>query len=834
MKKYIKTLIVFLCSFALKGYSQCVDDYSDITTNQYVCGNYGDANGNSNWDWEIKPAPNGTDNTIFCKHWSARTSSISTKLTIMGSPFVNSPTTALYTISNAEDYTRAKGWELLQRDFGCTRPTAYPFFVLYNRYTGLMRVYIYKTETPEGFTSMLVTMEPTSPAPYPATTSLGDELAGTPAAFLNSNQSKKYGETVVAVAEQGGSTRWNVAELNPGFDPNITNGAYLNAAVKFTIYGVVTNDLKAVIKGRSVSGTDNTIYSFSYVPKSKASSSDGQTFQFTALGEKFSQYSKSINELRGAVKLYAERAKKNLEAKNKAEGTLEDKEKKEAAKASEKADDESNFLRGFQTIVTTGMGSGGTILKFIGELIGLFGTGSSSKPAPMPTYTSYDMELKGTLTAKTVQQTFILRIPGTIQSNTDNATYYKCPIGIFNIKNTPEADKVVYTRVHEWRRSSCCLGTETTEYISYRMKNNLEVSYNRGAGLDLMSVQAAIVGQILPTSSDADATASYDLFAPNIQEEPNSYDRRYVFNFMRPDFESGRLFISTYDTEKGLHTFQTPYVNIECLNGLAFNARKETKVWLRIKAVLKKQNDPESTPILYIHDYDINVNEGTFDSYLRSQHLTIQSWATALPYSNYTEYPTYHSDEIITGIVYNQTTERKADNSLSTQAGVDVIVPSGQTVTYKSGSIIDLRDGFEAQPGSIFEASINTFGYNITCGSPITEAYQYTGNCYNNTISGLRTETKPTTTIKETVTPELLKVYPIPTNGKLFIEGVKANSKTTITILDQSGRSVKELRPASFDGGRIDVDVSSLSNGVYFVKIQTLEQIITRKILVTK
>ncbi len=77
-----------------------------------------------------------------------------------------------------------KAGKLLQRDFGCTRTTAYPYFVLYNRYTGLATIwrYIYKTETPDGFfhacyhgTYYVCSIS--------ATTSLGDELASTPAAF---------------------------------------------------------------------------------------------------------------------------------------------------------------------------------------------------------------------------------------------------------------------------------------------------------------------------------------------------------------------------------------------------------------------------------------------------------------------------------------------------------------------------------------------------------------------------------------------------------------------------------------------------------------------------
>lgn len=834
MKQFLKLIFVYLSILPFTGYSQtCADDYSDITVNQFVCGNYGDANGNSNWNWEIKPAdPN------FCKHWYARTSSISTKLTTMGSPFVNAPTAALDMISQSEDYTRAKGWELLQRDFGCTHVTAYPYFVLYNKYTGLIRVYIYKTETPDGFSSMLVTMEPTTPAPYPATTSLGDSLAGTPEAFLNSNQSGKYGKQVVSVTEQGGFTRWTVAEFNPGFDPNIQSGVYSGAGLKFTIYGVVTNDMKAVIKGRSVSGSDPSLYSFSYVPKkAPTSGNNGQTYDFSGLGDKFSKFSKSLTEVRNVAKTFADRVKQNVSQTNPALTSLEGRVLLDAATVSNNSNNDQDFLKMLGNATTglaTATGSAGTILKFVGEMIGLFSGGSSTKPASMPTYTSYDMELQGTLTAKTVQQSFIIRVPGSIQNDNYNASYYKCPLGIFNIKNTPQADSVIYTRVYAAQYSYCCLGTSKADYVSYKMRNNLDVSFNSGAGLDLVSVQAAIVGQVLP---DANNNASYDLLAPNFYQRDDNeyYYLQWNYNFMRPDLEAGRLLLTTYDTEKKLHTFQTPYVNIECINGLAFNARKETRVWLRVKAVLKKKNDPDNTPILYIRDYNIDAYQGYFDDYYRNRHKLVYSSSTPLPYVNYTEYPTFHSDVLVTGITYNQQTEVKADNNVTTQDGVDVIVPNGQTVTYKAGSSIDLQDGFDAQAGSEFDATINTFGFNITCGTPSTEAYQYNGNCYNNAVSALRTTTNTTKPANETPGAEELKVYPIPTSAKLVIDGIKNNSNAIITILDQSGRSVKEIRSAAAESqGHLELDVSSLSNGVYFIKIQTLTQTTTRKIVVSK
>ncbi|MFL5746104.1 MAG: T9SS type A sorting domain-containing protein, partial [Niastella sp.] len=73
------------------------------------------------------------------------------------------------------------------------------------------------------------------------------------------------------------------------------------------------------------------------------------------------------------------------------------------------------------------------------------------------------------------------------------------------------------------------------------------------------------------------------------------------------------------------------------------------------------------------------------------------------------------------------------------------------------------------------------------------------------------------------------------TSGKLVITGINNSNNAVITILDQSGRTIQEIRSASYEAsGRIDLDVSALQNGVYFVKIQTLTQTITKKIVVSK
>src|SRR4051794_39828443 len=116
MKRYCLALLLCVSCLFQKGFGQCADVFTDINANSAVCGIYGDGNGNSNWNWEITDKTNSS----YCNMWYSRTSSISTKLTAMGSPFVDASTSALDLISQAQDFTRAKGWELVRRDFGCS------------------------------------------------------------------------------------------------------------------------------------------------------------------------------------------------------------------------------------------------------------------------------------------------------------------------------------------------------------------------------------------------------------------------------------------------------------------------------------------------------------------------------------------------------------------------------------------------------------------------------------------------------------------------------------------------------------------------------------------
>lgn len=78
---------------------------------------------------------------------------------------------------------------------------------------------------------------------------------------------------------------------------------------------------------------------------------------------------------------------------------------------------------------------------------------------------------------------------------------------------------------------------------------------------------------------------------------------------------------------------------------------------------------------------------------------------------------------------------------------------------------------------------------------------------------------------------ELVEIYPNPSNGKIYIELGNNAEVVTITVIDINGKVVAN-KMASND--QVSLDLSEVENGIYFVQIRRSNEMITKKISITK
>ena len=577
MKKILLFYITYI-SIIQASFAQSCPNQIDIS-NTNVCGLYGDAQGNSNWNWELVDPLNPS----YCNNWYARTGS-NQFLTRLGSPFVNPGSGKLQIISDENDYKKEKGWELLMRNFGCFTDVANPYFLLYNKYSGMCRVYMYMNS--QEFTQYVVTVK----AVYdqrPATTSQGITYMLSPDKYLNNQAGSSSSEFLVSVNESVGANRWAVGEFFTTLDPNIQSSLYSNAGIEVTVYGVVTSTIQAFLTGSSCTsqtpGCAIAIPNYTYFGSNPSQNSNGN-FNFTANGEKLKKLSTSINDVRKDVNESAKKVKDALANKT---DSFWVNIRRIATEVESSSNTNTDFIKIIDALASI-TGLGGSVMKFIGTIQGLFSS-SSNSPAASPTYSTYNLVLKGTLEAKTVVNKFVVRVPGIISpaTNANNATYYNGNMGIFNFVVTPKLYKRTYDRRTLMPQSSNPgKVSKTINYTSYVVPFNYQFTFNKGVDLNIVSVQAALMAIVTDPSK---GTLQTVLINP-LESYPVRGLYTY-FNHMFADIEANRLEITNYDPDYSFHTIQTPFDRIECFKGRSIHVQSNIKVFIRVRAILKRATD---------------------------------------------------------------------------------------------------------------------------------------------------------------------------------------------------------------------------------------------------
>lgn len=810
--------------------AQVCPNVTDIN-NTNVCGLYGDANGNSFWNWEL----NNSLDPSYCANWYARTSP-SGFLVRMGSPFVNATTGKLQVIADEQDYTKSKGWELLQRRFGCQADVTNPYFVLYNKYSGLLRVFVHLGVS-SNYTQLLMTIKGVyNHRPGVLADASVVRLAADK--YLNNQAGAADDEIIISLNEAVGSNQWAVAEFYMTLDHNITASAFQNGALQITVYGITSGELKATIKGTSsTSGTPIASGAFK-----TNTTTGGSNFNFTATGEKLIKYGKSLSDFVTNLRTNADKIYQAYKTSTGFFGSIGD----QAKFIFDNTGTTSDFTKALKNSGTF-LDGAGKLFKFIGGIFGVMGGSSPSTPV----YTSYNLTVEGSITSQVVVQSFVIKIPGTTAppTNSNNSTYYSCPLGIFNLKETPVLDELQYNRCALYGPGSRGV-SKTIKYAAYRVHDPIEVVVNSGAGLTLVSAEAALVAEV------TDATSP-----PQIQigllEHPAVRNNYGYMNHMYMDILHNRLELVHIDQDASkYHVVQTPYYDLSCINRANINIHiPALRVYLRVRAKLRR-TDNQGEDIYLIKDYECdkipgNPSDAPWD---------ISSNINATPpYANYTIAPNsnwyqdwwtgfFSSAEKVNhytasygDLIISQPEEFKYNHSIETSKVLYPTGPSGyyttvtNTVaqtTFRAGSYVLLQPKFEAVYGSVFEATTD-FGYqNIPCNSsPVYTNYSYPLNCYNSTIVAQRANVgiEPNADSLTLTTGKYL--YPNPTSDKVFVS-VATSKNIKVELFDMAGRS-HPLKHKMLDG-KIEIDVSMLADGSYFLRVFEDGQVADHKFIKLK
>lgn len=157
------------------------------------------------------------------------------------------------------------------------------------------------------------------------------------------------------------------------------------------------------------------------------------------------------------------------------------------------------------------------------------------------------------------------------------------------------------------------------------------------------------------------------------------------------------------------------------------------------------------------------------------------------------------------------------DTVIVAGSGNNVDILSGGEAIFIAGEKIIFEPGFNAHPGSYVSAYITTSGEY--CGSlpPMAPKPELTYDESDDDID-----------IFEDGDSEI-RIYPNPTTGLTTIDFMGKATKADIQILNFQGNELFKLKCDNKD--KVELDISTLPRGMYFVVIKTQTQLITKKII---
>ncbi len=428
----IKNFLIFLMLFTTFCFAQ---GQSNISLYREMT--HKDPNLKVNWDW--------TDDSDYTLYYLTSNIGGTINWITKKMPYYDQYGPAfrdLFSFSNDPDIQEVDGWVLLARDFGTpTSAPLLPWFMLYNKYRGVIRWFFVNTYFDNTYSHFLGTMK-------------HQDAAGTTTAVLTWLDHEKGflddydGDVVQTYIGDMAPGQWAFVDfMVKGYDPNIQE----NAAFTFSIQGVLQSDI--TLEGLITTEENQAI-----------------------ANKKSTGPNLGMDDLQKAIKYY-----------NSAESSINDLKKKTYnADGSVKDKWYAGILDGIFTSGVTNIVPGlSAVAGFLGSVFGASG-GSSAMPVPMPIKFTASHQLSGEIVSNQPLLYFSILAPGAPNVVLPPGTFrtvYDEPLGIFNLTTQPIVNYIIDE--HEWWAKWLCWNSDTrrTEtwyqyvmdyYLRYSLADNIQ------------------------------------------------------------------------------------------------------------------------------------------------------------------------------------------------------------------------------------------------------------------------------------------------------------------------------------------------------------------------
>jgi hypothetical protein len=482
-----------------------------------------DPNNDPNWDWKAS-----SSYTLYHPDFPAGTPIVVT------SPFY-------LNIEALRDNDKQDGWVLLIRNFGTSwRSESVPYFALYNKYQALLRLFVY-TRMPGTYSDGGIELF------------FGSSSRTTALTFLKNRAYAQDKLNLVSGNRSLASTpiingNWAYAEFPMSYDVNTP--LIQNPSFWFKIWGISDYEIK-------LEGSGDLRQQFG--ENKPANISDPLTLAlgpFNAGAKGVQSANATWDSWRGRIDSVA--TKISASHPNASVRNLR-----------------TSLLNLKNSWLISNIGAIGAGIGLVDFFLGGGKNINQANPSPMNFLLNF--KLTGTMkVAHQVSGKAVVPVPGanhTVWDIPTNLLYTK-PLGVLHLKKTP----ILQSRTY-WQQIS---PTQSQLYASYRIKENLEFDLNPDAGVQIKTIEAAIV---------------YHL-------DNATYDQRFL-----QWADEGKVILES--ASNGKYVFRSPYVNARDFQFQSVNVSPLTDVTIKVKAILTRNDATSGTqPVVFVATYEPDFENG--------------------------------------------------------------------------------------------------------------------------------------------------------------------------------------------------------------------------------